>query len=349
MPCEAKRHKLMFKRQAIETWRRLTRNKAMKLAFVGQKEYFRFHFESDFDDLYGVRKFQWRSDAAVDYYEDVIAFRPDLTVIFRAELVPTELFLRLSGIKIAISSEPMPKIIEGNLMTTADSLGRFELFKTIFERRLDYIFHYDQSSESFFQSQGVQLSGFVPLPIATRTLKPNPTVASRDILFFGRSTPHREEFLGLLKRDYDVLHIAHGFPGPNGVIEKDFLPVISSFRVALNIHAENELSWEPRMQQMMACGILVVSEPISPNSYLVAGRDYLCVTSPAELYETCREVLSNPKKFAHIRDSGLEQVRTRLDARAVFTKLFSNIAAGVYKPARFAPELTLGGDARTGV
>jgi glycosyltransferase involved in cell wall biosynthesis len=234
-------------------------------------------------------------------------------------------------------------------MHTADSLGRFELFKTIFDRRLDYVFHYDQSSESFFQSQGVQLSGFVPLPIATRTLKPAATVASRDILFFGRSTPHREEFLGLLKRDFDILHIAHGFPGPNGAIEKDFLPVIAGFRLALNIHAENELSWEPRMQQMMACGILVVSEPISPNSYLVAGRDYLCVTSPAELYETCRQVLSDPKKFAHIRDSGLKQVRTQLDARTVFTNLFSSIAAGAYKPARVVSELSLGGAARTGV
>jgi hypothetical protein len=234
-------------------------------------------------------------------------------------------------------------------MHTADSLRRFELFKTIFERRLDYIFHYDQSSESFFQGQGVQLSGFVPLPIATRTLKPGATVASRDILFFGRSTPHREEFLGMLKRDFDILHIAHGFPGPNGVIEKDFLPVISRFRVALNIHAENELSWEPRMQQMMACGVLVVSEPISPNSYLVAGRDYLCVTSPAELYETCQQVLSEPAKFAHIRDSGLEQVRARLDARTVFTNLFSSIAAGAYQPARFVPELASSGDARIAV
>jgi hypothetical protein len=339
----------MFEKHAIDAWRWLTRNRATKLAFVGQKEYFRFHFENDFDDLYEVKKFQWRSDAPVDYYEDVIAFQPDLTIIFRAELLPAGLFTRLSGTKIAISSEPMPKIIGGNLMHTADSLRRFELFKTIFERRLDYIFHYDQSSESFFQSQGVQLSGFVPLPIATRTLKPVATVASRDILFFGRSTPHREEFLGMLKRDYDILHIAHGFPGPNGLIEKDFLPVISSFRVALNIHAENELSWEPRMQQMMACGILVVSEPISPNSYLVAGRDYLCVTSPAELYETCREVLSNPKKFAHVRDSGLERVRTRLDARTVFTDLFGNIAAGAYKPARFVPKLGSSGDARVAV
>lgn len=327
----------MFKEHAIAAWARLVRKKAPKLAFIGQREYFRFHFESDFDDLHEVKKFQWRADAAVDCYQDVIAFQPDLTVVFRAELLPAELFVRLSGTKVAISSEPMPKIIDGKLMCTADSWSRFDLFKTIFDRRLDYIFHYDQSSQSFFESQGVQLSGFIPLPIATGTLKAAASVPSRDILFFGRSTAHREGFLGMLKRDFDILHIAHGFPGPNGVIERDFLPVVSQFRIGLNIHAENELSWEPRMQQMMACGLLVISEPISPNSWLVPGRDYLCVTSPAELYETCREVLSEPKKFAHIRDSGLKQVRTRLDAREVFGKLFGDIAAGAYPTPRFVP------------
>ena len=62
----------------------------------------------------------------------------------------------------------------------------------------------------------VQLSGFVPLPIATETLKPLGTDPWRDILFFGRSTARREAAMGLLKREFDVLHIAHGFPGPNG-------------------------------------------------------------------------------------------------------------------------------------
>jgi hypothetical protein len=313
----------------------------MKVAFVGQMEYFRFHFENDLKDLYDVKKFHLRwFDPPDDYYEDLVSFRPDLTVVFRGEFLPPALLPRLSGIKIAISSEPMPKIFDGKHMQTADSLGRFRLFQTIFDRSFDFIFHYDQSSESFFQSQGVHLSGFIPLPIATETLKPLAVTPWRDILFFGRSTPHREDFLALLKREFDVLHIAHGFPGPHGTIERDFLPVISSFHIALNVHAENELSWEPRLQQMLACGVLVVSEPISPNPYLVAGRDFLCTATPADLYETCRNILRDPTKFAHIRKSGVERVQTQLGTRTIFPKLFSDIIAGAYPPPRFIPSLS---------
>jgi hypothetical protein len=305
---------------------------AMRVAFVGQMEYFRFHFENDLNDLYEVKKFHLRwFDPPADYYEDLVAFRPDFTIVFRGEFLPVDLLPRLSGVKIAFSSEPMPKIIDGRPMHTADTLGRFRLFLTIFERAFDYIFHYDQSSESFFLSHGVQLSGFIPLPIATKTLKPLATKPWRDILFFGRSTPHRENFLGLLKREFDILHIAHGFPGPKGEIERDFLPLICSFHVALNIHAENELSWEPRLQQMLACGSLVVSEPVSPNDYLVPGTHYLEVGSPAELYELCQEVLDHPAKFSYIRQNGLDQVRRQLSAHVVFPQLFANVAAGMYR------------------
>lgn len=312
--------------------------RAMKVAFVGQMEYFRFHFEDDLNDLYEVRKFQLRwFDPPADYYEDLVAFRPDVTVAFRGEFLPAALFPRLSGIKIALSSEPMPKILDGELVHTADSLGRFRRFLTIFDRPFDFIFHYDQASESFFHSQGVHLSGFIPLPIAINTLKPLPASPWRDILFFGRSTPHREHFLALLKREFDVLHIAHGFPGPHGTIERDFLPIVSSFHVALNIHAEHELSWEPRVQQMLACGALVVSEPISPNPYLVAGRDFLVTTSPEDLYETCREILKDPTRYSHVRTSGLEQVRKRLSARSVLPDLFNRLVAGAFPPPRFTP------------
>lgn len=312
----------------------------MKVAFVGQMEYYRFHFESDLDDLYEVRSFQMRWCAPPDYYKDLLMYSPDLTFVFRGELLPIAVVEQLPGIKIGMSTEAMPKIIDGNLVYTHDSLSRFKFFLDIFNRPFDVIFHYDESSKSFFQSQGIQLSGFQPLPIATDTCKPVNTVPQRDILFLGRSTPHRDGFLEPLKRDFDLLHIAHGLPGPKGVIERDFLPLISNFHVALNIHAENEISWEPRIQQMLACGALVVSEPISPNPYLLADRDFLCVNSPEAMYQVCEEVLHNPARFSHLRRNGLEQVQKHLNAKLTFPNLFSEIMSGVYQPARFIPALS---------
>jgi Glycosyl transferases group 1 len=314
----------------------------MKVAFVGQMEYFRFHFEDDLNDLYDVKKFQLRwFEPSTGYYQNLVAFRPDLTVVFRGEFLPTALLPGLSGIKIAISSEPMPKVLDGKLVCTDESLERFRLFLGIADKSFDFIFHHDQSSESFFESQGVQLSGFIPLPIATEALRPFGTGPWRDILFFGRSTPHREEFLGPLKREFDVLHIAHGFPGPNAAIERDFLPIVASFHIALNIHAADELCWEPRVQQLLACGALVVSEPISPNPYLVAGRDYLTATSANAFYKTCREILADSGKYDYIRKSGLAQVREQLSAKTVFPKLFDNIISGAYQRPRLMPNLAM--------
>src|ERR1700741_64962 len=112
----------------------------MRVAFVCQMEYFRFHFEDDLNDLYDIRKFQLKwTETSPDYYQHLVAFQPDLTVVFRGELLPAEVLRRLSGIKIAISSEPMPKIVEGRLVQTADSQARFQLFLTIFERSFDFI------------------------------------------------------------------------------------------------------------------------------------------------------------------------------------------------------------------
>lgn len=312
----------------------------MKVAFVGQMEYDRVHFESDLDDLYEVKPFQMRWNAPPEYYQDLIMYRPDLTFVFRGELLPIPVVEQLTGIKIGMSTETMPKIIDGNLIYTHESLSRFKFFLDIFNRPFDAIFHHDESSKSFFESQGLQLSGFKPLPIATDTWQSVNTVPHRGILFIGRSTPHREQFLAPLKRDFDLLHVAHGFPGPKGATERDFLPLISNFHVALNIHTENEIAWEPRVQQLLSCGALVVSEPISPNPYLVAERDFLSVNSPEAMYRVCDEVLQNPAGFSHVNRNGLEQVQKHMNAKLTFSRLFSEIMSGVYQRAVFIPALS---------
>ena len=304
----------------------------MKVAIVGQMEYFRFHFESDLDDIYEIKRFQLRWNVSTDFYDPLIQYSPDLTLIFRGEFMPVEVVERIPGIKIGISTEPTPKLIDGRLVYTSDSIRKFKLLLGIFQRRFDYIFHYDEYSKSFFESQSVPISGYCPLPIATDVYRPLDVEPRRDILFLGRSTPRREAFLQLLKRDFDTLHIAHGMPGLNGVIERDFLPLISDFKIVLNIHVEDEISWEPRVQHMLACRALMVSEPISPNPYLVSGRDFLCVNSPREMHELCQEILRLPERFTHIRKSGHDQVHKHLRANTVFPRLFAKVMDGTYGP-----------------
>jgi hypothetical protein len=120
----------------------------------------------------------------------------------------------------------------------------------------------------------------------------------RDLTFIGRSTEHRERHFGPLKRDCNFLHIAHG------VVGQEALAYYHSAPIGLNIHAEPELSWEPRVQQLMACGPLAVSEPISPNNVFTPGEHFVQTNDPNQTYQICREISAQRAKYEAMRRPG---------------------------------------------
>ena len=308
----------------------------MKLALVGQMEYFRCHFENDLDQLYSVRSFQLMFGVGEDYSSDLLEFDPDITFVFRGELMPASVIEKLNGITVAYSTEPIPNIIDGSLNYTKDSLTRFRSFLETFDRDYDYVFHYDATAEPFLKTIGVTLSGFNALPIACGTYRTLGQKKSRDILFLGRSSEHREKILGPLKRDFDVVHLSHGWPGDVRQDLDALLRFVDLFKVVLNIHAENEISWEPRVQQMLACAALVVSERISPNSILQPGKHFLEVSGTEEFYETCSKIIKDPAPFEKIRMAGNREVERQLNAKVWFKKLFHDIQRGAFKKAEFS-------------
>ena len=83
---------------------------------------------------------------------------------------------------------------------TSDSVNRFKFFLRFSERKFDFTFHFDEASRSFIELMGIRLSGYQPLPVATQTWRPpsSPIPKKWDIVFLGRSTPHRERFFGPL-------------------------------------------------------------------------------------------------------------------------------------------------------
>jgi len=301
-----------------------------KVAFVGQPEYFQACYENDLDDLYQVGSFPLRFNPALDMEADVstmsdlVAFNPDITVFFRGEYINSSLISGLSGIKIGYSTEPFPKLINKRFHYTRDSINRFKFFLRFAEHKFDFTFHYDETSRSFIELMGIRLSGYQPLPVATQTWRPpSPPVPKKwDIVFLGRSTPHREQFFGLLKRDLQFLHIAHGING------KDAMAYYNAGRIALNIHAETELSWESRVQVLMACGTLVVSEPLSPNAYIEADRHYVEASSAGDLYEKCRKILLYESEYEAMRAAARDIVDKNLSARTVFPSLFQACLSG---------------------
>lgn len=302
-----------------------------RLAFIGQREYFACHV--DCASAGAVKFFHFDFGAEDDLISAVTKFNPQYTFVFRGEFPSLGTTAKLPGIRIAISTEPMPKLVDGQLQFTSDSLGRFKKFLGTFDRCYDYVFHYDDTSDPFFRSMGVRVSGYLTLPIDVRTFRRIETRKTRGVAFLGRSTAYRERLLGPLKRDFDVLHLAHGWIGQSQHDVESMLHLLSSFKVVLNIHAEPEISWEPRVQQMLSAGSLVVSERISPNRILEPDKHYVEVGSPQHLYETCKRILNERDAFECIAQEGMAVVRTRLNAANYWHRLVEGIESGSVKRA----------------
>lgn len=295
----------------------------MKIAFVSQPEYFRFCYEQDLNDQPGFefREFPFHFGMGESDFESLMQYKPDLTFFFRGEFANREVIRKLSGTKVAISSEPFPREINGKIEYTQDSLRRYLSFRSLIrELPYDYVFHYDESSIAYLSKDGLQLSGAFPFPVAIDSYTPATNSSFEwDLFFIGRSTDHRERFFGPLKHNFDFLHICHGIFGP------PLVEYINKSKINLNVHAENEISWEPRLQMLLATGAFVISEPITPNNILRPGVDYIEARSPSEMLELTKYYLEHESERKLIAESGRARVAERLSARNNFMAIISGI------------------------
>lgn len=293
--------------------------RTLRIAFVSQPEYFRFMYDHALNDLGEVFEFPFTTSLRDQDYEPLVAFNPDMTFFFRGEHAPLSVLDRLGGLRIALSSEPFPRITSGRSKYTRDSLARYLTFRSIRAKPFDYVFHYDSASIPFMAKDGLKVSGEFPFPVATGTYRPKPAAKEWDLFFVGRSTYRRELHFSELKHQFEFLHIAHGVYGP-GLVD-----YIARSKIGLNVHAENDISWEPRLQMMLACGAFVISDRITPNIYLRPGTDYIEVDGPKELLQAVQHYLSDDSAREVIAGNGLDRVKERLDARTQFEALIEGL------------------------
>jgi Glycosyl transferases group 1 len=302
----------------------------LKIAFVSQPEYFRFMYEHDLDDCGEVREFKLTYSMRAEQFLELLEYSADINIFFRGEYVPSEVLQQLHGIKINLSSEPFPREINKYIEYTSDSLKRYCSFRIIRNKPFDYVFHYDALSLNFMQNDGLKLSGEFAFPVATGVYKPMAVPKEWDVFFIGRSTNHREQYFGPLKHYYNFLHIAHGIWGA------ELVKYMNASRIGLNVHAENEISWEPRLQMMLACGLFVISEKITSNLYLRPGIDYIEVSNQYELFDAVSHYLQYPNECDSIAMNGYNRVQELLCSRTAFKNLIEGIYQGKY--SRFAPK-----------
>jgi hypothetical protein len=299
-------------------------DKRIRIAFVSQPEYFRFTYENDLDEFAQVKEFKLTFSLSPEQYADLLAYDADINFFFRGEFVPDEVLRQLHGKKVNLSSEPFPRQIDGRLEYTGDSLNRYIAFRDIRNKPYDYVFHYDAASLGLMKKDGLSLSGEFVFPVATDVYRPLNTNKEWDIFFIGRSTQHREEFFGLLKHYYNFLHVAHGVWG-EGLVK-----YLNAARISLNVHAENEISWEPRLQMMLACGAFVISEKITPNSYLRPGVDYVAVANRQEMFDAVTYYLAHEDERNVIAKTGYNRILEKFSSKKIFFELINGLEQGIY-------------------
>ncbi len=154
------------------------------------------------------------------------------------------------------------------------------------------------------------------------------------VFFIGRSTEYRERFLGLLKHYKNVLHIAHGIYG------HDFVDFINQSKLVLNLHAENEISWEPRVQMLLACGSMLLSHKITKNDYLTPGVDYIEVDNndPSDLFSKVEYFLSHENERSVIAANGLTKIRQNFNSLHKFSSLVDDINNKKFNKVSYDPE-----------
>lgn len=291
----------------------------LKIAMFSQPEYFRFMYEHELESFADVFEFKLQIGLRAFDFKPLIEYQADYNFFFRGEYVPDGVLEQLTGMRVALSSEPFPRLVNGRYEYTIDSIQRYFLFRSIRRKPFDYVFHYDEASLPFLKWDQLFVSGQFAFPVATSVYRPREKQKMWDLFFIGRSTAHREAHFGHLKHHYNFLHICHGIFG------EPLVDYLCAAKICLNVHAENEVSWEPRMQMMLACGAFVISEKITPNSYLRPGIDYVEINSTHELHQAVDYYLQHDAERMRIARSGHERVLEVLDSKNNFQQLIADL------------------------
>jgi len=294
-----------------------------RIVFVGQPEYFRCLVHNDLDKEYEVAWYQvdMTNDPIASHkrYSGLLHVDCDIMFFFRGEFVPRGILDNINKkiIKVQLSSEPIP-----GLITSLDREKRMSMLMANMNQ-FDYFFHYDKTSIPYLKEKGFHVDGEFIFPVAIEMYKPLQIPCKVwDVGFFGRSTRWREDHIIGCKRDFNFLHVAHG------VIGQEFVDMINLCRIGLNLHVDNLPSLEHRMQNMMACGVPVISEPLTHNDCLIPGKHFIevdTIKDPNAVYKAVEYYLDHPFELLKISKSGQAFVRKEMNSLKQFRELIEGL------------------------
>jgi hypothetical protein len=241
---------------------------------------------------------------------------PDVIWVWRPEIIPPGLIADLRAQKIGYLTEPLPR--PGDTEPHPDLAQRLEYLKLADPANFDRIVCFDPLVVPTVE-QHLPVWRSLPIPVADRVFAgANGTASGTQAVFVGRSTAHRESFLGPAKHDFDLIHIAHGFTGDR------LIGLLREAAVVVNLHNEPYPTFENRVPTALASGALVITEPLSPTHGLRPASDYVEISTPWDLWRVLAEHRRTPHAFHATRQAGRREAE-RFRASKVFPRLISDL------------------------
>ena len=273
------------------------------MAFVGQRTYFELCSQRAPSVVVDPTFIEFRSGADPSSLRSTLAaLDPHVVVVFRPELIAAGTFRTLSALTIGILTEPLPRVGDP---THPDLVRRLGDLAAVEPDEFDRVVAFDPMIAET-AGRYVPIWRSLPLPVSDEVFGWSDSMGEPPkMLFVGRTTKHREEFLAPLKHTYDLFHIEHG------VFGDEFIRVArESCDIAVNIHNEAYPSFENRVPMHLAAGHLVVSEPLSPSHGLEPGIDYIEITTPEALMDAVGRVLRRPDATRLMRWRGRQKAES---------------------------------------
>lgn len=291
-----------------------------RLAFVGQREYF---------EQCSLERPAWGVEPVfLDYkpggpvaplVQALDALAPDVVLVFRPELMPVGALAEVPGVIVGYLTEPLPRPA-GRYHPDLDV--RMRNLRGLDTANFDRIVSFDPLLAPTV-AEVVPVWRSLPIPVADRLYAPpRPASGPPRLLFVGRSTAHRESFLGDVKRDFDCVHVAHGLTGDR------LVELMGEADIGINLHNEPYPTFENRVSLYLAAGLLVISEPLSPRHGLLPGTDYVEAAQPLLMWDVVRRIARTPDAFASVRHAGHRHTQ-RFRASRVYPALVRDALADV--------------------
>jgi hypothetical protein len=291
--------------------------KRTRVLFVGQSEYFSscalsksiwaettfVHFRHETDQAYILQA--------------ICDFQPDVVICFRPEFIAHCLFQKVTALTVGFTTEPVPRSESDrhpDLRRRLSYLDRMDM------SNFDRLVHFDVQSLDFLRNKGYPYWRAQPLPLDWRLYETQVPLRDRKgAIFVGRATPYRDRFLDLPKRDFNVVHLAHGIDGD------DLKGFLSRSLIGINLHNEDYPAFENRVLYHFACGNLLLTQKLAPGYGLEDNEDHLSFETPEQLYGLLTEILADPKLFEGIRTFGAIKAKKLFNSEDVYKSLIDDV------------------------